>query len=509
MKGVKWMRVLIATSFPQPSAGGVWTYISWLEKGLRQRGHEVEIFAAHPTLPEYYLLYGGKSVKKYEIQRLVDPKIRAFSKGILTGVHRLQLQALEIERYTVELALLYLGMDDYDLVHAQDVIATLALSRVASVDTPLVSTIHSSLVTELLMQGQIDLADQTAMTYMKMLEHAGLSASHLTILPSQWLKGVFLQSQPLAEDHLRVVPSGIGLSEFRRQMDDQPTLVFEADKRHLVCPARLDAIKGHRVLLEALWRLKRDRSDWVCWFLGDGPLRLELQQQSRQLGLEGCVRFAGTRADIPALLRQADVVVLASLQENQPYAVMEAQFAGKPVVVTRAGGLPEMVTHEETGLVSPIQDSHALYVNLKRILTDDLLREGIAKRGQAFAAAAWNLETMMDRITGVYQDAAGRCRARGTQVLQGPYNRAARKGKDRVLQQDTGHPERSGSAVDRFRFYTIPAKAYDVLFSEGLPSIPVRVERVLWDTLLHHAPASYTIPDSLLIRAIEQSPSSR
>ncbi|WP_231571056.1 glycosyltransferase family 4 protein [Gordoniibacillus kamchatkensis] len=170
----------------------------------------------------------------------------------------------------------------------------------------------------------------------------------------------------------------------------------------LVCPARLVHVKGHKHLFEALALLKGERSDWVCWLLGDGPLRDELTQQCRALGLGEHVQFLGTRSDVPAILGSADVFVLPSLQENLPFSVMEAQIAGKAIVVSDAGGIPEMVEHGTTGLISPAGQSEPMFHNLKRVLADDVLRKRLGEQAKQWAMHHWSIETMMKKTLDVY-----------------------------------------------------------------------------------------------------------
>jgi glycosyltransferase involved in cell wall biosynthesis len=137
------------------------------------------------------------------------------------------------------------------------------------------------------------------------------------------------------------------------------------NKTVIACAARLSEEKGHKYLLEALAKLKQERNDWVCWLMGDGKLREELEQQTKELNLEQQVLFMGKQQNVPALLKMVDICVLPSIQDNLPFAVMEAQLAGKPMIVTDAGGLPEMVQHQVNGLVAKAGDSESIYQNIK------------------------------------------------------------------------------------------------------------------------------------------------
>lgn len=161
-------------------------------------------------------------------------------------------------------------------------------------------------------------------------------------------------------------------------------------------------MKGHKHLIEALAMLKGVREDWECWLLGDGPLENQYGEQVRSLGLEAHVQFWGPRQDVPELLSQADVFVLPSLQDNLPFSIMEAQIAGKAAVVSDAGGIPEMVKHGKTGLVSPAGQSEPLFQNLRRMLESDRLRTRLGEQAKRWALEHWSIETMMKKTLKVY-----------------------------------------------------------------------------------------------------------
>ena len=95
------------------------------------------------------------------------------------------------------------------------------------------------------------------------------------------------------------------------------------------------------MLLESLAILKRMRNDWVCWIVGDGAMRGQLEEQAIRTGLQHEVLFLGQHDNVPGLLSQSDIFVHTCIQDNQPYSVMEAQMAGLPSVVSTAGDCPK------------------------------------------------------------------------------------------------------------------------------------------------------------------------
>ena len=130
--------------------------------------------------------------------------------------------------------------------------------------------------------------------------------------------------------------------------------------------------KGHEVLLEAAERLLRHERNAVFLFVGysrgyDDYLA-RLRQRIEELGLKDRVIVAGYPGPIGDVWSVIDIHVHASLFDSLPNAIIEGMSLGKPAVVTSVGGIPEIVTHEETGLVVPPRDAEALEVALTKLL---------------------------------------------------------------------------------------------------------------------------------------------
>ncbi|MBN1417880.1 MAG: GNAT family N-acetyltransferase [Planctomycetes bacterium] len=137
---------------------------------------------------------------------------------------------------------------------------------------------------------------------------------------------------------------------------------------------RLSFEKGLEDLLDAVTALRTPARLLV---VGDGPLRGDLQARARALGIADRVLFAGHQEPPNDWLAAMDVFVLASRYEGFGMAALEAMAAGCPVMVTRAGGLPELVEDGRSGLLVPPRDARALAEALERLLADDDLRRRI------------------------------------------------------------------------------------------------------------------------------------
>jgi glycosyltransferase involved in cell wall biosynthesis len=152
---------------------------------------------------------------------------------------------------------------------------------------------------------------------------------------------------------------------------------------------RLAEQKGFAVLIDAAscWQ-DRDQAPLLA-IAGEGPLAGELAARARAAGVT--VRFLGRRADVPALMAAADVVVVPSAWDGQPLVVQEALRAGRPLVASRAGGIPDL-TGEDAALLVPAGDATALAKAVMSVLDDPgtatTLRASAAARGAALPGPA-------------------------------------------------------------------------------------------------------------------------
>jgi glycosyltransferase involved in cell wall biosynthesis len=396
------VKILIATIWALPYTGGIWTYVNWLKKGLESRGHQVDILARDPNQPIYRIINKDRCLQIRKVERLIKKKLSSLSLNSPDDNVDVFIQKREIERYCFEVSAAYLQLDEYDLIHAQDIISAKALSRVKPNKTPLVCTVHGSWTDELLIHGSVT-PDTPTWHYLHQLTYYGIHSCDAVVIPSIWLRDILVSSSGISKEKFNLIPYGVDKDNLTTGMREPFTFPpIPKEKTIILCSARLDRVKGHRYLLYALKKLKRERDDWICWIVGEGYLKKKLNLLCNKLRLNQHVLFLGNRVDIPALLNKADIFVLPSLLDNQPFALIEAQIAGKTVLVTDAGGIPEMVIDNCNALVSPTRDSKALYRNFKKVLEDEQLRKRLADNAKQWGQTEWSLDKMVDRMINLY-----------------------------------------------------------------------------------------------------------
>lgn len=167
-------------------------------------------------------------------------------------------------------------------------------------------------------------------------------------------------------------------------------------------------VKGYPFLLASWPDVVASYPQALLLFVGDGPDRPALQAQAKQLGIWDNVIFWGDRDDIPQLLPALDLLAVPSMQEGLSLVILEAMAAGLPVVATNVGGNPELVRHEQTGLLVPPRDSSALAGAVKRLFGDAAARVELGDAGRKRIEADLTMDKIVEMTETLYEQLVAR-----------------------------------------------------------------------------------------------------
>jgi glycosyltransferase involved in cell wall biosynthesis len=170
--------------------------------------------------------------------------------------------------------------------------------------------------------------------------------------------------------------------------------------------AALVAHKGQRHLIEAARLVLPQVPDARFVIAGEGELRPALERQIKDHHLEKHVLLAGFRPDVLSLHKAFDIFVMSSVTEGLGTSLLDAMAAGKPVVATTAGGIPEVVVDGKTGFLVPPRDHDAMASAIVTLLKDDALRHGMGEAGRARVRTIFSAERMVQDTLRVYQRVA-------------------------------------------------------------------------------------------------------
>jgi glycosyltransferase involved in cell wall biosynthesis len=208
----------------------------------------------------------------------------------------------------------------------------------------------------------------------------------------------------VGEDKLALIHSGVDLERFARLGESNVPDVLRGVPSGDVVVGTVAAFVGHKDypnLLRAARMVLDSRANvWFC-AVGDGPLMASQRKLASALGLGERFVFAGRRDGVGAFMRRFDVFVLASREEGLGTSVLDAQALGKPVVATRAGGIPDAVQDGVNGLLVSAGDSVALAGAIQRVVDSADLRRELGGRGRE-SVRRFSADSMVQEYVGLY-----------------------------------------------------------------------------------------------------------
>jgi glycosyltransferase involved in cell wall biosynthesis len=205
-----------------------------------------------------------------------------------------------------------------------------------------------------------------------------------------------------------VVRLGIEL-EPRVRFDGDPT---EVRRRHGIPEGkfvvgwfgRMTAVKRTDDLLTMLAGVRERGVDALLLHVGDGDDRERLEQRAHDLGLARSCLFLGYQEDVAPWYAICDAVVLTSASEGTPVTIIEALAAGRPVVATKVGGVPDVVDEGETGFLVRPHDTHALAERLEILAGDPVRRRTMGELGRARMLERYAVQRLVDDVDALYRE---------------------------------------------------------------------------------------------------------
>jgi glycosyltransferase involved in cell wall biosynthesis len=208
-------------------------------------------------------------------------------------------------------------------------------------------------------------------------------------------------------DRVVIVPLGLELDPLSR-LDGRTAVPGEIVFGYV---GRLTAVKDLPTLLRAMAIVARSSRARLV-IIGDGELRSELQNLAARLGISERVQFVGWEFDLAKIYQSIDCLVLSSINEGTPVAVIEAMAAGVPVVATDVGGVPDVVSDGRTGSLVPPRDPEKLARAMLRLAEDPVLRARMSAAARADAVRRYGAERLADDIASLYRHGVERKRRR-------------------------------------------------------------------------------------------------
>jgi glycosyltransferase involved in cell wall biosynthesis len=234
------------------------------------------------------------------------------------------------------------------------------------------------------------------------------------IAVSHFIKDQILKDYTVDKSKVEIIHRGVNLAEFssdrvtiNRLLPLKSRLAIPDDKLIITIPGRVTPWKGHKMLLNAVSKLNKDR--FCCLIVGDISQHhgyyLELCSLTNKLGLQDNVIFAGTVEDMPAIYALSDIVVTPSQREEAFGRVpIEAQAMGKIVVATNLGGFKETIKDKENGFLVPVDSTDALSEMINHIAEMTELEKYRIAQNARKNAELFSLQQMQSKTLSVYNN---------------------------------------------------------------------------------------------------------
>ena len=386
------MKILMLTwEYPPRVVGGISRVVYDLSRTLLKDGHEVTVVTyKEGDAPEFE---DDKGVKVYRVNNyMINPN--NFIDWIMQLNFNLVAKASEI----------IATEGKFDVIHAHDWLVTYAAKTLKqSFNIPLVATIHATEA------GRNSGIHDDVQRYINDTEWLLTYESTDVIVNSNYMKCELQRLFGLPFDKINVIPNGINLNNFTgidRDYDFRRQYAMDNEKIILYL-GRLVYEKGIQHLIAAMPKVLAGYHDAKLIIAGKGGMIDELRAEADSLGLGDKIYFAGYLGgkDVEKMYKAADISVFPSTYEPFGIVALEGMLAERPIVVSDAGGLGEIVEHKVTGMKSYCGNSNSIADAILELLYDHKLCAEITKKAKNKVRNEYNWSKISQDTHFAYQKA--------------------------------------------------------------------------------------------------------
>ncbi|MSR37174.1 MAG: N-acetyl-alpha-D-glucosaminyl L-malate synthase BshA [Gemmatimonadetes bacterium] len=284
---------------------------------------------------------------------------------------------------------------DLDLVHAHYAIPHATSAWIAREmllpgrELPIVTTLHGTDITLVGIQPSFH-----SITRFSILRSQGVTAV------SEFLREETVRGFGVPRERIKVIPNFIDTTRYRRGREPcHRTTLAPSGEKIVMHVSNFRPVKRVTDVIEVFARLLRSvRARLIL--VGDGPERPRAMERAEELGVESNVLFLGKNSSVDELLSCCDLFLLPSESESFGLAALEAMACGSPVVASRIGGLPEVVTEGESGYLLPVGDVEGMAAAAVAILSDGATWRRMSAAARETAVSRFE----SDKVVPVYED---------------------------------------------------------------------------------------------------------
>lgn len=396
---------MLTSSYPRFPGDSTAPFIDSISRGVAALGHDV-----HVLVPEHRDWAWPANDGTLTFHRFRYSPVRSWTpwgySAALTGSGiRKQLYPLApiVAASASRAARKLLAGGSFDVLHAHWLVPNGPIARAAAGSTPLVLSLHGS-----------DVAVVERSSLLGRLARRSFERSGAVTAPSTDL---LMRAKALgAHEPLELVPYGVDSAAFEPAPAQRSTararLGVGIDDVLVIGVGRLLPVKGFDVLLDAFATAATRDERLRLVLVGDGPERSELTRRVASLGIDRSATLLGdvSHDEIPRYFAAADIVAVPSVRrdgyiDGLPNVALEAMAAGKPLIASRVGGLPQLVEDGDTGIVVDEGDPEELASAIEILALRPELRRRMGNKARVHVVESFGWDTVAGRFVGVLENA--------------------------------------------------------------------------------------------------------
>ncbi len=390
------MNVCFVTPEYFPISGGTGAYVYYLSHSLQKLGHNVHVVARDD----------------HESEKVVNGIYVHYIKGTGNALTRYWRFARSASKKIEELN----KQNAFDVIHANlPLVPSFAIPKNAS--KALVCAVHSTwkgeaIVTKRDNPKNLNPNEKSMLRYnflLRSYEKKLMNRSDALIAVSKYTVDELTKLYGIAEEKIHVIYNGVDVQKFKprsNRAELRREFGLEEDKKIVLFVGRLYHRKGLEILLRSIPQVLQEFSDVKFVISGKGFKQKEesLRNLAKQLDIENHVTFMGYVPDekLPNLYSASDIFVLPAIYENFPFAILEAQATGLPVISTKVGGIPEFLVDNENGFLIDPRDSAQLTQRVLALLQDQKLAKEMGMHGRKLIEDKFSWRLITSQVIDLY-----------------------------------------------------------------------------------------------------------
>lgn len=380
-----------------PISGGTGAYVYYLSHSLQKLGHNVHVVARD----------------KQDSEKTVNGIHVHYVKGVGNALTRYWRFARSASKKIKELN----KQNSIDIIHSN-------LPLVPSFAIPddsakaIVCAVHSTwkgeaIVTKRDNPKELNPNEKAMLRFnvvLRSYEKKLMNRSDALIAVSRYTVNELTELYGIEEEKIHVIYNGVDVDKFKprpNRAELRQEFGLEEDKKIVLFVGRLYHRKGLEILLHSIPPVLKEFSNVKFVISGKGFKQKEesLRNLAKELNIEDHVTFLGYVPDekLPRLYSASDIFVLPAIYENFPFAILEAQSTGLPVISTKVGGIPEFLVDNENGFIIEPGDSIQLTQRVLALLQDPKLAKEMGDRGRKLVEEKFDWRLITGQVIDLYQ----------------------------------------------------------------------------------------------------------